>query len=215
MRDHSQTFQAGHLLHFLRISCRSAKKRQHPQDAARQQKPCSGSGPGWGVFAVLGNHDAFGGHAHALDFVRSCGIRVLADEMLPLGPLTLLGIDDPDVRAQKGNKDADVAALTVGRPSDVPLVLLTHRPLLLPDSVGRFDLQLSGHTHGGRIGLVEPLLKRAYGTPTGLSRHTSPAGESLLYVTTGVGFSKLPIRLGAPPEIVVIDLVTSAAGGRP
>lgn len=135
--------------------------------------------------------------------------------MLPLGPLTLLGIDDPDVRAQKGNKDADVAALTVGRPSDVPLVLLTHRPLLLPDSVGRFDLQLSGHTHGGQIGLVEPLLKRAYGTPTGLSRHTSPAGESLLYVTTGVGFSKLPIRLGAPPEIVVIDLVTSAAGGRP
>ena len=178
-------------------------------------KPCGGSGPGWGVFAVLGNHDAFGGHAHALDFVRSCGIRVLADEMLPLGPLTLLGIDDPDVRAQKGNKDADVAALTVGRPSDVPLVLLTHRPRLLPDSVGRFDLQLSGHTHGGQIGLVEPLLKRAYGTPTGLSRYTSPAGESLLYVTTGVGFSKLPIRLGAPPEIVVIDLVPSAAGGRP
>lgn len=168
-----------------------------------------------GIFAVLGNHDAFGGHEHALDFVRSCGIRVLADEMLPLGPLTLLGIDDPDVRAQKGNKDADAAALTAGRPSGVPLVLLTHRPRLLPDSVGHFDLQLSGHTHGGQIGLVEPLLKRAYGTPTGLSRHTSPAGESLLYVTTGVGFSKLPIRLGAPPEIVVIDLVPSAAGGRP
>lgn len=167
-----------------------------------------------GVFAVLGNHDAFGGHEHALDFVRSCGIRVLADEMLPLGPLTLLGIDDPDVRAQKGNKDADVAALTAGRPSGVPLVLLTHRPRLLPDSVGHFDLQLSGHTHGGQIGLVEPLLKRAYGTPTGLSRHSSPAGESLLYVTTGVGFSKLPIRLGATPEIVVIDIVPPAAVGR-
>lgn len=165
-----------------------------------------------GVFAVLGNHDAFGGHEHAQTFVDSCGIRVLADEMLPLGPLTLLGIDDPAVRAQKGGKDVDVAALAAGRPSAAPLVLLTHRPNLLPGSVGHFELQLSGHTHGGQIGLLEPLLVRAYGTPTGLSRHSSPDGESLLYVTTGVGFSKLPIRLGAPPEIVVIDLVPSVTG---
>lgn len=168
-----------------------------------------------GVFAVLGNHDAFGGHERARAFVDSCGIRVLSDELLPLGPLTLLGIDDPDVRAQKGNTDVDVAALVAGRPSAAPVVLLTHRPNLLPDSVGHFALQLSGHTHGGQIGLVEPLLVRAYGTPTGLSRHRSTAGESLLYVTTGVGFSKLPIRLGAPPEIVVIDLVASAAASRP
>ena len=168
-----------------------------------------------GVFAVLGNHDAFGGHERARAFVDSCGIRVLSDELLPLGPRTLLGIDDPDVRAQKGNTDVDVAALVAGRPSAAPVVLLTHRPNLLPDSVGHFALQLSGHTHGGQIGLVEPLLVRAYGTPTGLSRHRSTAGESLLYVTTGVGFSKLPIRLGAPPEIVVIDLVPSAAASRP
>lgn len=164
-----------------------------------------------GVFAVLGNHDAFGGHERALAFVESCGIRVLADELLPLGPLALLGIDDPDVRAQKGNTDVDVAALAAGRPCGSLLVLLTHRTHLLPGSVGHFDLQLSGHTHGGQIGIVEPLLKRTYGTPTGLSRHTSEAGESLVYVTTGVGFSKLPIRLGAPPEIVVIDLAPAAA----
>lgn len=168
-----------------------------------------------GVFAVLGNHDAFGGHEHALAFVKSCNIRVLADELLPLGPLTLLGIDDPDVRAQKGNADVDVAALAAGRPSGPPLVLLAHRPQLLPGSVGHFDLQLSGHTHGGQIGIVEPLLKRTYGTPTGLSRHTAGTGESLVYVTTGVGFSKLPIRLGAAPEIVVIDLVPATAGARP
>lgn len=168
-----------------------------------------------GVFAVLGNHDAFGGHERALAFVESCGIRVLADELLPLGPLTLLGIDDPDVRAQKRNADVDVAALTAGRPSGSPLVLLTHRPHLLPGSVGHFDLQLSGHTHGGQIGVAEPLLERTYGAPTGLSRHTAEAGESLMYVTTGVGFSKLPIRLGAAPEIVVIDLVPAADTARP
>lgn len=168
-----------------------------------------------GVFAVLGNHDAFGGYEHALAFIGGCGIRVLSDEMLPLGPLTLIGIDDPDVHAQKGCTGVDVAAMAAGRPSAAPCVLLTHRPNLLPGSVGHFDLQLSGHTHGGQIGLLEPLLERAYGTPTGLSRHQSPDGESLLYVTTGVGFSKLPIRLGAPPEIVVIDLVPAASGIRP
>lgn len=131
-----------------------------------------------GVFAVLGNHDAFGGHERALAFVQSCGIRVLADELLPLGPLALLGMDDPDVRAQKGNTDVDVAALAAGRPCGSLLVLLTHRPHLLPGSVGHFDLQLSGHTHGGQSGIVEPLLKRTCGTPTGLSRHTSEAGEA-------------------------------------
>ncbi len=159
-----------------------------------------------GVFAVPGNHDAFGGHERAVTFLESCGITVLMDETRRVGPLRLLGIDDPDVRAQRGGSNADVSALLDDLPRDAPVILLAHRPELLANSVGRFDLQLSGHTHGGQIPLLKPLLEHASGTPTGLSRHSSPEGESLLYVTTGVGFSKLPIRLGAPPEVVVIDL---------
>lgn len=160
-----------------------------------------------GVFAVPGNHDGFGRHERAVAFLESCGITVLMDEARRAGPLRLLGIDDPEVRAQRGGRDEDATALLDDLPQDVPVILLAHRPELLPNSVGRFALQLSGHTHGGQIPLLKPLLERAHGTPTGLSRHTSPEGESLLYVTTGVGFSKLPIRLGAPPEIVIIDLV--------
>lgn len=159
-----------------------------------------------GVFAVPGNHDAFGGHERAVTFLESCGITVLMDETRRVGPLRLLGIDDPDVRAQRGGSNEDVSALLDDLPHDAPVILLAHRPELLANSVGRFDLQLSGHTHGGQIPLLKPLLEHASGTPTGLSRHESSEGESLLYVTTGVGFSKLPIRLGAPPEIVVIDL---------
>lgn len=160
-----------------------------------------------GVFAVPGNHDAFGGHERAVAFLQSCGITVLMDEIRRAGPLLLLGIDDPEVRAQRGGRDEDATALLDDLPQDAPVILLAHRPELLPNSVGRFALQLSGHTHGGQIPLLKPLLERAHGTPTGLSRHTSPEGDSLLYVTTGVGFSKLPIRLGAPPEIVIIDIV--------
>ena len=159
-----------------------------------------------GVFAVPGNHDAFGGHERAVAFLESCGITVLMDEARRVGPLLLLGINDPDVRAQRGGSNADVSALLDDLPRDAPVILLAHRPELLANSVGRFALQLSGHTHGGQIPLLKTLLEHASGTPTGLSRHSSPEGESLLYVTTGVGFSKLPIRLGAPPEVVVIDL---------
>ena len=159
-----------------------------------------------GVFAVPGNHDAFGGHKRAVAFLESCGIAVLMDEARRVGPLLLLGINDPDVRAQRGGSNADVSALLDDLPRDAPVILLAHRPELLANSVGRFALQLSGHTHGGQIPLLKTLLEHASGTPTGLSRHSSPEGESLLYVTTGVGFSKLPIRLGAPPEVVVIDL---------
>lgn len=166
-----------------------------------------------GVFAVLGNHDTFGGYERAAATVRRTGVTLLENQTVSAGPLTIIGVDDPDVTTQKRAKgqdradaEPDVMALLRAAPPESFTILLDHRPTLRPESVGYFDLQLSGHSHGGQIIMLAPLLEEAHGTPTGLSDHTSPAGKSTLYVTTGTGYSKLPIRLGVPPEIVSIDI---------
>ena len=66
----------------------------------------------------------------------------------------------------------------------------------------------------GQLFFLEPLMRSSYGIPTGESRHGSPEKETRIVATTGVGFSKLPIRLLTPPEIVVVDLVRPATVSR-
>ena len=174
-----------------------------------------------GVFGVLGNHDAFGDVERVERVVAATGIKLLSTDVYShytTGPLQIIGEEDPLVREQtRGRKRVvfDISFITemvkqAQRNGPKPfLILLEHRPLLQPESVGVVDLQLSGHTHGGQIFALEPLMRKEYGVPTGYSEHRSERGETRLFVTTGVGFSKMPIRLLVPPEIVYIDLLPS------
>lgn len=160
-----------------------------------------------GTFAVLGNHEAFGDAAIPAERLRRAGLTLLAGQQADAGPLAVIGLDDPQVSAQKGRFTNALSPLLRRADPRRFTIVLDHRPLLRPRSVGRFDLQLSGHTHGGQVFVLAPLMRAQYGVPTGLSSHGSGAGQSRLFVTTGVGFSKLPIRLFVPPEVVIIDLV--------
>lgn len=160
-----------------------------------------------GVFAVLGNHDAFGDYRIAAEALARSGITLLQDQSADAGPLRVTGLDDPRVLEQKGPRPIEADAL-LGQPDPGRFtILLDHRPEIRPETIGLFDLQLSGHSHGGQIIPLKPLLENRYGTVTGFSRHKGEHGESMLFVTTGTGYSKLPIRLLVPPEIVVLDLV--------
>ena len=165
-----------------------------------------------GTFAVLGNHEAFGDAAIPAERLRRAGLTLLAGQEATAGPLTVIGLDDPQVSAQKGRFTNALTPLLRRADPGRFTIVLDHRPLLRPKSVGRFDLQLSGHTHGGQVFVLAPLMQAQYGVPVGLSSHRSGAGQSRLFVTTGVGFSKLPIRLFVPPEVVIIDLVRKKQG---
>jgi predicted MPP superfamily phosphohydrolase len=87
-------------------------------------------------------------------------------------------------------------------------ILLAHEPDFADTSAatGRFDLQLSGHTHGGQVVLpfmgapILPYLGRKYGS--GLYK----VGEMLQYTNRGVGMARLPIRINCPPEITLFVL---------
>lgn len=174
----------------------------------------------FGVYAVLGNHDSFGGYRHAVDTLSLTGITLLSDEAVTTGPVRIVGLDDPDVSAQKygqadgqdsrqgdaqeyGKSPAEVLGAV---PLDRLTILLSHRPRLRQETAGLFDIQLSGHTHGGQIILLKRLVESVHGVATGFSSPNANTGESALFVTTGTGFSKLPIRLFVPPEIVVLDI---------
>jgi uncharacterized protein len=95
-----------------------------------------------------------------------------------------------------------LAAIT----DDAPAILMAHEPDIFPQVPKRFAITLSGHTHGGQVNLfgwkpaAASRLSRVY--PRG---HFSEGGRDLL-VSSGLGCSIAPIRLGVPPEIMVLEL---------
>ena len=158
-----------------------------------------------GVFAVLGNHDWWEdgpGIRHAL---LEVGIRVLEDEAIRVDvrgrPLWLAGFSDELTR------DPDPRAVVSKLSADAPILAFTHSPDLFPAIPGRVALTLAAHTHGGQVrfpllgALVVPSrFRQRYAR--GLVREDGHA----LFVTTGVGTSILPVRLGVPPEVAFLTV---------
>jgi predicted MPP superfamily phosphohydrolase len=160
-------------------------------------------------------HAVFGNHDHeAPDEVRAAleanGVRLLVDEealaATPAGPVQILGAD-----WAARDRRARLRALVERHPrrADCLRLLLLHDPSAfhdLPD--GAADLVLSGHTHGGQIGLVSlgldwTVLSRSRWPDHGLFAR----GATRLYVHRGTGFYGFPLRLGVPGEVSVLELV--------
>lgn len=168
--------------------------------------------------AVLGNHDYAVEAERALTTaLESRGIRVLLNEAVPIAvpggkedrELHVVGIGPtvPDL--------ADPEAALADVPSDAPRVLLMHNPTAFPDlPPGSAPLAVAGHTHCGQVAL--PGTRRwSY---LGLTEEEkvvadgwAPAGYGAegnrLFVTCGIGFSVVPVRINAPPQIAYFDLV--------
>ena len=162
--------------------------------------------PPLGKFAVLGNHELYAGVAQSKRFLEAAGFKVLRNQPYRLdGVLTIVGVDDPAGSRHKGNRAAEQkeAALLSEVDSQEFTLLLKHRPLVVPESKGRFDLQLSGHTHGGQIFPFTLITALFYTNQTGLA---SLDKNSLLYVSRGAGTWGPPMRLLAPPQVTLIEL---------
>lgn len=169
-----------------------------------------------GVYAVLGNHDfsvhnARGVRRHpelhraVAGALGAEGVKVLRNESVHFdrgggGGLILAGIDD------LWSRESDPAAALAGCCPETPRVVLAHNPQSVEQFGGqRFDLVLSGHTHGGQVnwpGLGRVLLgKKARRWAAGLYPH---AGGHV-YVNKGVGFG-WRFRFGVRPEVAVFTL---------
>jgi len=175
--------------------------------------------PRFGKFAVTGNHEFFVGADRALDFTARAGFTVLRGEAASLaGVLMIAGVDDPAWRWMGVPVHTDEKALLSALPRERFTLLLKHQPVVDRNSLGLFDLQLSGHTHGGQIFPSGLLVRMADRMRNGL---TSLIPHGHLYVSRSAGTWGPPMRLGAPPELTLIDLVgtepqaghASAGGG--
>lgn len=150
-----------------------------------------------GSYAVIGNHEQYAGLERSLNFFRSAGYTVLRGTSVSLGGITLSGVDDPGRRELPKTVELPVTTKAY-------TVLLKHQPVI--DSAMPFDLQLSGHVHGGQIFPFVYLTRLVYPVHTGLTRLT---GERLLYVSRGTGTWGPPMRLFAPPEITLFTITSS------
>ena len=159
--------------------------------------------PPLGAFAVTGNHEYYAGLENSLSFLRNAGFTVLRGESAKAGGIVLVGVDDPNALSsgQQARLDTSKAPSSVTA-SDF-IVLLKHQPVVGSDT--SFDLQLSGHIHGGQIFPFVYLTRLTYGVHTGL---TELADGRRLYVSRGAGTWGPPIRLFAAPEITLITITS-------
>jgi predicted MPP superfamily phosphohydrolase len=156
--------------------------------------------PPLGKYAVTGNHEFYAGPDQALDFIGRSGFHLLRNAAAPPDlPIRLVGVEDP-----AGGGHPDEASLLQPLERNKFIVLLKHRPHIAPGTEGLFDLQLSGHTHGGQIFPFNVLTRLAYPRPEGL---LPLAGGSRLYTSRGTGTWGPPMRVFVPPEITLFELV--------
>jgi uncharacterized protein len=161
-----------------------------------------------GTFFVTGNHEYFVDTEAWLRHLPTLGVDVLHNERVAIrrgtATVDLAGIDDRTA-ASSGlpGQGADLDAALDGRDDATPVVLLAHQPVMVEQaSAAGVDLQLSGHTHGGQLWPFDYVIRLDQPAVEGLSRH----GDTQLYVTSGAGYWGPPMRVGARPEVTVVEL---------
>ena len=161
--------------------------------------------PRYGKFAVTGNHEFYAGLDNAECFTENAGFTLLRGEKISAaGILTIAGVDDPSGKILGVSKDVSEKELLSKLPREKFTLLLKHRPLVDRNSLGHFDLQLSGHVHRGQIFPFSIFTWLYYPLQSGLA---ALPYNSHLYVSRGAGTWGPPIRFLSPPEVAVIDLV--------
>jgi uncharacterized protein len=158
-----------------------------------------------GRFAVLGNHDYVYGKAEVATALRGAGIAVLDHGRETFAfenhGIDIVGLSDAHIAWPEGQK------LLAGLASDRPAIVLTHDPAHFAGvPVGPF-LTLAGHTHGGQIRLPGiGALTNSSAAPMHWTHGLVVDGGRHMIVTAGLGTSVVPLRIGVPPEFVVIDV---------
>jgi predicted MPP superfamily phosphohydrolase len=158
-----------------------------------------------GVFAILGNHEYYAGRERSRRLLADAGYRVLDNEAAEVAPgLWVAGVPDARGGAQTGGAEDDLGAAIAAVPPGDAVVLLQHAPEREWEAAAAgVDLLLNGHTHGGQIWPFHWAVRTAYERIAGRFTH---AGMTQI-VSRGTGFWGPPMRLFAPAEIIVVELV--------
>jgi predicted MPP superfamily phosphohydrolase len=158
----------------------------------------------FGVYAVIGNHDRWEDDANITKALETAGITVLEDRAVQIGGedgFYLVGISD----YATGRRD--VASALSGVPEGEHALCFTHSPDIFPDLPPACALTVAGHTHGGQVRLPllgRPIVPSRFGQRYAVG--TIRENGKLLFVSSGIGTSIIPVRFGVPPEISLLDI---------
>jgi predicted MPP superfamily phosphohydrolase len=167
-----------------------------------------------GVHSILGNHDWWYGITGVRKAFAGVHMPLMENDAVLIGEpgsrFWLAGLGDQlahYVRPSVFRGEDDLPGTMKKITTDDPVILLAHEPDIFTQVPERVSLTIAGHTHGGqiRLPLVPPFwapseygARFAYGHIVERGRH--------LIVSGGLGCSKVPLRLGVPPEILRIEL---------
>ena len=162
--------------------------------------------PKYGKYAIMGNHEYYAGIKRSMEFTRRAGFVILRDDVVQVAGINIFGADDITGRRSGMTQDNPHFQKSLAERSDNFVLLLKHQPYV--DDREKFNLQISGHMHDGQIfpfGLVTRFFfPYNYG-------YYELGKNRLLYVSRGTGTWGPPVRLFAPPEITVIDIIGKKA----
>lgn len=160
-----------------------------------------------GVFAVLGNHDRMNDPDGMATELEKVGIRVVDNDAVQIKKdgydFWMVGLSD-DTTSKPDWKKAN-AKIT----NTAPVIVIMHDPGAFLDENSRPVVSIAAHTHGGQI--VVPFVEHKLENPYSrapmryLYGHITEGGRELI-VTSGIGTSIVPLRFGARPEIVNIEV---------
>jgi predicted MPP superfamily phosphohydrolase len=160
-----------------------------------------------GTLSVIGNHDWRNSGDRIWRALAAEGLTVLEDRAVELANgLWVAGLGD------MRHRRPDVAEALREVPPGAPVIVLTHDPDMFPEIPARVALTLAGHTHAGQVAiplLRRPMIPSQYGERYA-RRHVVEHGRHLL-ISSGLGTSGLPIRLLAPPEVLLVTLRSTGA----
>lgn len=152
------------------------------------------------VMACPGNHEYYSGLPGAAEFLQQAGIRLLRDEAVPVGELTVIGRDD---RTNRSRQPLGAMLPPPGRFS----IVLDHQPYRLEEAeAAGIDFQFSGHTHRGQVWPASWITDLMYEKSWGPHRR----GDTRYYVSSGLGIWGAKVRIGTRSEYVVLDIVPAA-----
>ena len=183
-----------------------------------------------GVHAILGNHDWWDdlaaqrsrkGPVVGRRVLEREGIPVYENDVVPLAKdgqrFWLAGLGDQLAFFKRGRKRAwrrfqgvhDLDGTLAKVTDEAPVVLMAHEPDIFPSVPDRVALTLAGHTHGGQVRVFgySPMVPSRYGNRYAYG-HVCEDNRHLV-VSGGLGCSILPVRIGVPPEIVMVDVAAA------
>jgi predicted MPP superfamily phosphohydrolase len=166
-----------------------------------------------GTFLVTGNHEYYSGAIPWIAEFRRLGLKVLLNEHTVLThdgtSLVIAGVTDFSSHHFNPAERSDPAAALAGAPKEAGArILLAHQPRsAAAAATAGYDLQLSGHTHGGQFWPWNLFVRFQQPFTAGLHR----LNKLWVYVSRGTGYWGPPNRFGAPSEITRLRLVPAAA----